>query len=212
MQPISSDKPESTGVNPPILAPAAQKEMAKGVEQFRQNDMKEARKHFEKVLAMAPAYPDIHFLMGALELQEKNVAAAQADVEKAIELFPNHAPSLELLGGMYCQRGEPQKGAVLLEKAASLEDGSWYVHWKLGSAYLQMNEPKKARQQAERELQLGKGAAGRAQILRARALVHLDQLDVAEECLVRFVHDQPDDPAAAEARAFLVQLKKRQQD
>lgn len=212
MQPIRSDKPESTGISAPILAPAARKEMAKGVEQFRQKDLKEARKHFEKVLIMAPGSPDIHFLMGALEMQEHNVAAAKDHLEKAIQLFPNHAPSLELLGGMYCQQGEPQKGVVLLEKAASLEDGSWNAHWKLGAAYLQLNEPEKARQQAERALELGKGAAGRAQILRARALAHLDQWDAAEESLARFVHDQPDDPAAAEARAFLVLLKKRQED
>jgi len=211
MKPSSSEKSESTGIAPPILAPAARKEMAKGVEQFRKNDMEAARKHFEKVLALAPANPDIHFLMGALELQEKNVAAAQEHLEKAIQLFPNHASSLELLGVMYCERGEPQNGVPLLEKAASLEDGSWKVHWKLGSAYLKVKEPEKARQQAERAIELGKGAAGEAYILRAMALVHLDQWDAAEASLVSFLHDQPNDSAAPQARNFLVQLHERQE-
>jgi tetratricopeptide (TPR) repeat protein len=208
----SSEKSESDANAAPILAPAARKELQKGVEEFRQSHLQEARKHFERVLVLAPSNPDIHFLMGALEAQEKNTAAAEGQLEKAIQLYPDHAPSLELLGSMYCQQGDLQKGVPLLEKAASIEDGSWKVHWKLGSAYLRMNEPEKARRQADRAIDLGKGAAGQAQILYARVLVHLNQWDDAEAFLKVFLHDQPNDPAAAEARAFLIQLQKRQQD
>ena len=211
LTPNDSDKSESPGITVSLLAPAARKEMAKGLEEFRKNDMKEARKHFEKVLAVAPANPDIHFLMGALELKENNAAAAQEQLTKAIQLFPNHAQSLELLGVMYCQRGEPQTGVPLLERAASLEDGSWKVHWKLASAYLQVKEPEKARQQAERAIELGKGAAGEAQVLRALAFAKLDQRDAAQAALETFVHDQPNDPAIPQARSLLVQLHDRRE-
>lgn len=211
LTPNDSDKSELPGIVAPLLAPGARKEMAKGMEEFRKNNMKEARKHFEKVLAVAPTNPDIQFLMGALELQENNVAAAQEHLTKAIQLFPNHAESLEMLGVVYCQQGEPQTGVPLLEKAASLKEGSWKVHWKLGSAYLQVKEPEKARQQAERAIELGKGATGEAQLLRALALARLGQRDAAQASLETFVHDQPNDPAVPRARAFLVQLHDRRE-
>ena len=59
----------------PILAPNARKEVQKGLEAFEKSNLVLARKHFENALAMAPGNPDVQFLMGALEAQEKNFTA-----------------------------------------------------------------------------------------------------------------------------------------
>jgi tetratricopeptide (TPR) repeat protein len=196
----------------PILAPAARKEVQKGLEAFEKSNLDLARKHFERALAMAPGNPDVQFLMGALEAQEKNVGAASEHLEKAIQIYPNHVRSLQLLGELYNQQDEAKNAVPLLEKAVGLEDGSWRSHWALGVAYLKTNEPQKARQQAERAIALGKAAAGVAHLLEAQALMDLGQLDAAETSLQAFIHDDPGNPYSSKARSALDLVHQRQKD
>ena len=212
MTPEEPEKPVSTGLAAPILAPKARKELEKGLQDFRQNDMVHARKHFEKALGMAPGNPDVQFLMGVLELQEKNIAASEDHLQKAIQIFPNHALSLQTLGEIYCEQGRVQAALPLLEKAVSIEEGSWKAHWKLGRAYLQANEPEKALQQADRALSLGKAGAGMAQILKAEALAELGRWEAAETSLEKFVTDQPKDSSISAARLVLSELRQHEQE
>src|SRR5271157_2369343 len=207
MKPEESEKPISTKLAQPILAPNARKLLEKGLEAFRAKDFAQARKHFEKAQAMAPGNPDVQFLMGVLELQEKNVAAAEEHLEKAIQIFPNHIRSLETLGEIYCSQGKVKEALPLLEKGVSLEEGSWRAHWKLGQAYLEASVPKKALEQAERAIGLGKSEAGSAHILKAEALADLGDREEAEKTLDRFLLEQPNDPTSAKARALQSQLK-----
>ena len=210
MKPENSQNPAPAASAVPVLAPNARKELEKGLEEFRQKDMNQARKHFEKALSLAPGNADVQFLMGALEWQENNISAAQDHLEKSVQLFPSQVRALELLAELYCRQGHPQQAVPLLEKAVSLEDGSWKAHWKLGSAYLQASEPAKAQQQSERAIELGKADAGVAQVLDAGALADLGKWNAAEAVLEAFIRDQPSDPAAAEARIFLAQVKQRE--
>jgi tetratricopeptide (TPR) repeat protein len=210
MKPERSDNSATAPLAVPILAPNARKEVEKGLEAFRQKDMVQARKHFEKALALAPGNPDVQYLMGALEIQENNNPAAQEHLEKAIQIFPNHVRALELLGELYCRQGHAERAVPLLEQAVSLEDGSWKAHWKLASAYLQANDPAKAQQQCERAIALGKADAGVAQVLDAVALADLGKWDAAESVLDTFIRAQPNDPAAPRARDLLAEAKQRQ--
>jgi len=195
----------------PILAPAARKEVKKGLEAFQKPDLNTARQHFEKALALAPGNPDVQFLMGALEAQEKHVDAAKEHLIKAIQIYPNHVRSLQLLGELYNQEDDAKDAVPLLEKAVSLEDGSWKSHWALGVAYLKTGQPDKAHQQAERAIGLGKSSAGVAHLLLAQALMDLNQLDAAETSLQAFLHDEPSNVFAAKARAALDLVHERQQ-
>lgn len=210
MKPEDSQNPAPAAAAVPILAPNARKELDKGLDAFRQKDMSQARKHFEKALALAPGNADVQFLMGALEWQENHIPEAQDHLERAVQLFPNHVRALELLAELYCHQGNPQQAVPLLEKSVSLENGSWKAHWKLGSAYLQANEPAKAQQQTERAIALGKADAGIAQVLEAGALADLGKWESAEAVLEAFIRDQPNDPATPQARIFLAQVRQRE--
>jgi tetratricopeptide (TPR) repeat protein len=212
MKPAETEKAEPATLAAPILAPKARKELEKGLQSFRQNDMVHARKHFEKALVMAPGNPDVQFLMGVLELQEKNEAAAIDRLQKAIQIFPNHALSLQTLGEIYCEQDRVQDAIPLLQKAASVEEGSWKAHWKLGRAYLQANEPSKALQQADRALALGKAGAGQAHILKAEALADLGRWEAAGASLEKFVAGQPKDPSIAEARSVLAVIQQHERE
>jgi tetratricopeptide (TPR) repeat protein len=202
MKPVESGGADPTKVPIPVLAPAARKEVTKGLDTFQKGNIEESRKHFEKALTMAPGNPDVQFLMGVLELQDKHISAAEEHLLKAIQIYPNHVRSLETLGEVYSSQGQPDKAVPMLEKAASLEDGSWKAHWKLGRAYLQINDPEKARTQAERAITLGKAAAGPAYLLKAEALADLAKWDEAKATLEKFVTEQPSDPYSQKARAL----------
>ena len=132
MKPDEIGLPKKEGASAaPILAPNARKEVQKGLEAFEKSNLVLARKHFENALAMAPGNPDVQFLMGALEAQEKNFAAADQHLEKAIQIYPNHARSLQLLGELYNQQDRGKDAVPLLGKGR--RPSGWLVEIALGS-------------------------------------------------------------------------------
>jgi tetratricopeptide (TPR) repeat protein len=213
MKPDTTGLPAATSATPaaPILAPNARKEVEKSIQAFGKSDLVEARRHLEKALAMAPGNPDVQYLMGALEAQEKNFAKAKEHLEKAIQIYPTHERALQMLGELYNQQGHAKDAVPLLEKAVSLQDGSWKAHWALGVAYLKTNDPAKALQQAKRAIALGKSSAGIAHLLEAQALVDLGQLDAAQLSLQSFLDTEPGNPYAPRAREALASVKERQE-
>src|SRR5713226_4798129 len=95
--------PESTSsaVSPPpgspILAPNAEKEVTKALEDLRANKSDDARKHLEKASHMAPSHPDVSYLWGMYYAQIKDFAKAKAYWEKAAQISPRHVFSLAAL-------------------------------------------------------------------------------------------------------------------
>src|SRR4029077_18211624 len=81
-------KPVST--KPPLLAPKAQKELSKGLDELRANRPEEAHKHLQHAAPLARLYPDFNYLLGVLSSQRGDSPRAMTYWEKAIAFDPNH--------------------------------------------------------------------------------------------------------------------------
>ncbi len=79
-----------------ILAPRAQKEVAKGLQDIQSNKIASAQKHFDKALKMAPGNPYVNYLLGMSYLLAKQLTAARPYLEESVSVDPSQAPSLLL--------------------------------------------------------------------------------------------------------------------
>jgi hypothetical protein len=68
----SSDGNAGAGSPQMLLAPKAQKELAKAVEALRANKPGDAQSHLEKAYRLAPNHPAVNYLYGVYFLQMRN--------------------------------------------------------------------------------------------------------------------------------------------
>lgn len=71
-----------------------------GVKAFNANRMKEAKQHLLKAVEADPSFPDSHYLLGLIEMNQGNMAGAKAHFRKYIELAPNGSHAEEVKGAL----------------------------------------------------------------------------------------------------------------
>ncbi len=190
-----------------VLAPKAQKEVEKGLEALRENNLKEAKKRLESAGQMAPAHPDVLYLLGVLYIRLNELPHAQGVLEKAAQLNPQHARALAGLGTVLSNEGRYADAIPWLEKALAINDGVWETRWTLARAYYQQRQFQQSRAEAQQALVLAQGRAPEIQLLLAQALAALGERRKAAEELSAFLSKYPHHPKAAVARRWIQQLQ-----
>jgi tetratricopeptide (TPR) repeat protein len=192
----------------PILAPNAEKEAAKALEDLRANKTEDARRHLEKVSHAAPSHPDVSYLWGMYYAQVKDFAQAQVFWEKAVQLAPRHAFSLAALAQLALQNSNYPAAIDYLLRASDAAPSSWRFHERLAETYLSQKQYAEAQEHAQRALELGKERASEAQFVLAQAFLQRNNPQAAVNALDAFVAAQPSGPRANEARRLLDTLRK----
>ncbi len=95
----------------------------------------------------------------------------------------------------------------MLEKVVSLEPNQWLARWVLADVYLRRGDFEKAREEAEESVDLGEGAANKAEFIEGEALAQLGRREDAVRVFEAFVSDVPEDAAVVPARAFVAKLR-----
>ena len=206
MQP-ESDVTIATGVRTgPIMTPRLQSEVDKGLTKMRHSEYDAARAHFEKAAKMAPANPDIQYLLGMLEYKQQHVEAARAKFEAALSIFPTHERSLVALGELQVRSGQSELAAQTLEKAYQVNGADWRVHLLLAHAYTAAKEYQKAERHAIRAVEFGKEHAAPARLLLGQILAAQSKDEQARKALESVIQYFPSDPVADEAKTELKKL------
>jgi tetratricopeptide (TPR) repeat protein len=114
----------------------------------------EARRHFERAIALGSTRADTHFEYAML-LRESGGSTAEVAVRlrRAVELNPNFAEAHFLLGVMASNEKRYEEAVIHLEAAASIFPRQSYFWHALAIAYHQLQRPDDARQAARRALQ-----------------------------------------------------------
>jgi tetratricopeptide (TPR) repeat protein len=205
-------KPDDSGAvtNPvpgQLLAPKARKEVQEGISDLNAGRLNQAEKHFDAAYKLASTNADLNYLLGFLYLQKKDPDQAQTYLAKAVSIDSRHVRALTALGQLRLQKKDYAGAITPLEQVVSIDPGYWTGHWLLSEAYLQINDFEKSRDQADLAIQKGKGAAGRAEIVKGEALASLGRREEAIQAFEAFLKDAPKDPTGPAVSEMIAQLK-----
>ena len=203
--------PESVASPPPgspILAPNAEKEVTKALEDLRANKADDARKHLEKASHMAPSHPDVSYLWGMYYAQVKDFAKAKLYWEKAVQISPRHVFSLAALAQIALQNSEYPAATDYLLRASEAAPSQWRYHERLAETYLNQRQYEEAQKHAQRALELGKERAAETQFVLAQAFLQRNDPQAAMKALTAFLASRPPGPRAVEAQKLLDTLLK----
>ena len=206
--PESSPSAASSPPGSPILAPNAEKEVTKALEDLRANKSDDARKHLEKVSHMAPSHPDVSYLWGMYYAQIKDFAKAKAYWEKAAQISPRHVFSLAALAQLALQNSDYPAATGYLLRASEAAPSVWRYHERIAEIYFNQRQYEEAQKQAQRALELGKERAAGAQFVLAQTFLHSNDSHAAMKALTAFLKSQPSGPRAVEAQKLLDTLQK----
>ena len=196
MQP-SSNGNAGAGPQKILLAPKAQKELAKAVEALRANKPGDARSHLEAAYRMAPNHPAVNYLYGAYFLQMKDQEKAKSYWTKALEFNPKHVSALLSMSEALLREQKVSDAESFIKKAVEADPNSWRAHAILADVLLKESQPSEAVKEADRALELGKGQAVMVQPLLARALMASGNKERAGKVLLEYVQAHPDNAAAS---------------
>jgi tetratricopeptide (TPR) repeat protein len=192
----------------PILAPNAQKEVTKALEDLRDKKNDDARKHLEKASHLAPSHPDVTYLWGMYYAQVKDFANAKVYWEKTVQISPHHVFSLAALAQLALQNSDYPTATGYLLQASENAPSAWRYHEQLSEAYLNQQQNEQAQKHAERALELGKERAAGAHYVLARIFLS-DNPAGALKQLDAFLASQPSGSRAIEARKLIDTLQKQ---
>src|SRR5262249_357182 len=128
----------------PVISPKLQKEMDRGFEALRVKKYEEARRHFLAAQKMAPANPEIEYVLGMIDFLQKSLDAAKGHFGKALQLDPKHEPTLVSLGQLQIETNEFQESAANLENAVLNNVKNSKAHLLLAISYFNLNRFPKA--------------------------------------------------------------------
>lgn len=191
-----------------MLAPRAEKEVQRGLNDLRSQHYDSARKHLEKALKMAPGNPYVNYIMGMSYVSSQQIVLAKPYLEKSVSINPMQPASLIALGTVRFQSGDYPGAVDVLEQAVKLDDKSWKAEWILSDAYLRQRNFAKSLEYAKQALANGKEDAAPAQILEGEALAGLGEGDKAAETLKSYLQAHPKDPNAAKIQDFAASLRR----
>ncbi|HEV2195723.1 MAG TPA: tetratricopeptide repeat protein [Candidatus Acidoferrum sp.] len=192
----SSDGNAGAGSPQILLAPKAQKELAKAVEVLRANKPGEARSHLETAYRMAPNHPAVNYLYGVYFLQMKDQEKAKVYWTKTLEFNPKHVSALLSLSEALMREQKVPDAESYVKRAVEADPNSWRAHAILADILLKESQSGEAVKEADRAVELGKGQAAMVQPLLARALMASGNKERAGKVLQDYVQAHPDDAAA----------------
>lgn len=190
-----------------IMSPKARKNAKRAISYLKSGNLPQAQKQLEQAYSVAPASPELNFLLGYLYFQKGDFAEAQTYLEKAENLSPHNAQALTLLGRTNLQRQDYPDARSALEQAVLVDAENWLPHGLLADAYLQLKEYQKARDEAEIAIQKGKTAASTAQLVLGESLAGLGRDQESVQVLNTFLEQSPKHPMAGEVRRLIAEIK-----
>lgn len=195
-------------------APEGAEEFAAGIAAFNKGDNAGAATAFEAALAKAPGLPEIHVNLGLAYLRLGRHADAVAQLEQATALGLGAANVLFQLGAAYVEMQTLDQAAAAFEaglaKQPDLSDPLAYeAAVTLGSVYFARGQNDQASARFEQALAARPGAAVPALGL-AKVQFSKGEVEKALALFDRVVAQHPGTPEAAQAAAFIKELRKGQ--
>ena len=169
---VRPERPPGTSVVNwiPPLSSKIGKEYGRAVDSTRLRDWKEAPKHVERVLKMAPGHPEVNYLAGVYYLWQEKPDLARPYLLRAAYLNPDSISAASALGGLLYRERNYKAALPVLEQAVTLEPSSWELEWTAASAAYSLADFARAHLHSSRAFGLGRTIAPRTELLLAYSL------------------------------------------
>jgi tetratricopeptide (TPR) repeat protein len=199
-----SEAPDA-GLTPSSTAmtPKMQTEMERGVELMRKRQYESAKEHFRKAAQLAPANPEVFYLLGSAELAQNQIDLARKDFERALALAPNDDRFLIALGELELQAGETNDAIATLEKAYRRNGAGWRTHLLLASAYANAGLLQQAESHAASAATLAREKGAAATLFLGDTQYAVGKWEEAKQTWERVLIEFPTDPAEKDAKRKL---------
>jgi tetratricopeptide (TPR) repeat protein len=197
MTPLTDVEDAAASVGLYALAPKAQREVAKAVEDLRAKKPNDARKHLEAAQKSAPTSAEIEYLFAVYSSQMNDPLQTKAHWMKTLQLNPKHLSALLEVGQDLLQANNAAEAMPYLTRAVEAEPSSWRAHALLAEALVLQHQNDEAINHADRAIQLGHERAATVQPLLARALAARGDRDEATKVMQAYVKAHPADAAAS---------------
>ena len=201
--------PESeaaAGGRPVMVPPNAVKEIDKGMAAMQKKKNADALKHLSKAEQLAPNNGDVAYLLGMLALDGHDLSSAGQHFQKAVTNAPTNEKALLGLGYVQVDTSQWSPAVQTLEKALQVNSNSSRAHLLLANAYAQLRNYPKAQEHAQRAEEFGGENAAPARTLLGEVLAAEGNRKGAALELKSVLHDYPNAPSAAVAKAQLDSL------
>jgi tetratricopeptide (TPR) repeat protein len=185
------------------------KQTKHGVSALKSGNLNVAQKWLSAAYQAEPANPDLNFLMGYLNYQQKDFTHAQTYLGKAAELNPRDVQSLTLLGRLGLQNENYVSASSVLEKAIAADSEYWMAHNLLANAYLKQRKFESARDQAQIAIDKGKTGANAARLVLGQAQLNLGKSEDGIGTLRAFLEGSPKSATAPQVRSLIAEVEAR---
>jgi tetratricopeptide (TPR) repeat protein len=185
----------------------AKNELEKARRFLNKQKMDAARDAALKAIAIYPDYAEAHNFLGLLDLREHKVQDALAEIQKATQLDTHSPMAFYGLGVTYDVLGRYDDALHALDSSLRLSPNLWQTHYELGRAYLGKHDFNAALREGDKVLALAPAEYFPAHLVRAQALLGLQQYPQAIAELETYLKHEPQGPSAAEARETLDRVK-----
>ena len=194
------------GGRPAVVPPNAVKEIDKGMAAMQKKKNADALKHLNKAAQLAPANPDVAYLLGMLALDSHDISAAGQHFQTAVSYSPTHERALLGLGYVQVDTNQWAPAVATLEKAVQINNNSARAHLLLANAYAQLQNFPKAQEHAQRAEEFDRVNAAPARVLLAEVLAAEGNRDGAKLEFEGVLRDFPKAPSATIAKEGLEHL------
>lgn len=205
-------QPEGMKSNGPptgiVLSPKLIGEIDKGLDAMRKKQYDRAIEAFNRAHQLAPANPDILYLLGTAHLAANQKPAARADYESVLKLEPAHERALIALGELEVESQDTANAIAHLEKAYAGNGADWKTHLLLANAYAQAGRLAEAEPHAERAASLSPTNAPYAIMLLGEIHTAQGKAELARKDYQKILDSYASSPVAAKAKGQLALLAK----
>jgi len=185
----------------------ARKAYRKAQDAVQKGEVEEGLKRTEEALKLFPEFAEALTLRGIIKLDSGDLKQASADLDRAIKLDPSYAMAYIAMGAVFNALGSFDDALRVLDRGTALAPTSWQAYFELGRAQVGKGEFESAIRNLHKAQEFAPQAFPLINLVKAHALLGLEQYDNAMAELQVYLTQSPAGPNSDSARKTLEEVK-----
>lgn len=205
--PQSSDA--TVSVSQMEIPPKAKDNLDKAMKSLQQSDLNKASSYIAKALQLAPRYAEALTLEAVLQMAKRDFKSALQTLSHSAAIDPRLPMTQFVRASALNAMGDPRQAQVAAEEGIRLGGDSWQGHYELGKSLLAQRNFKQALLEFDRAARSAPKDFADIFLLRASALLGLNDVRGARQNLQEFAKMSPGDSRSAQLEQALAAAERQ---